>query len=378
MAAPKRKPFSDPKAAYPKLYLHVEPQWPVVSPCPLGLIGEAPSDMERIWNKPLVGPAGHILDQILRTANIDRNRLFITNLFDEKLPDNDIINWSMTPEEYRQFVKEHGEPPPPFNIKVGKGYLRPEHYSFVDRLRRELDRAKPTVLVPLGGTALWAFAGTDAITVSRGALCPASFIMPGHTMLPTFHPEFVRHQWPMFHFVVGDLKKAMNTAEKGGVIKYTKREIWIEPTLADLRYFKKEYIDPAAMLSLDIETGGGQITCVGVGVSVNLAIVVPFVDYRKPNRSYWGTTEEEVAAIEWIEEVCAMKQPKVLQNGLYDLYWLMEDWSVHVMNYLHDTRLAHHALYPELPKDLGSMGASYGQETAWKRMREHKGEKRDE
>jgi hypothetical protein len=47
---------------------------------------------------------------------------------------------------------------------------------------------------------------------------------------------------------------------------------------------------------------------------------------------------------------------------------------------LHDTMLAFHALFPELPKGLGFLGSIFTNDIAWKQLRSAKSdsEKRDE
>lgn len=42
-------------------------------------VGEQPGDKEDVAGRPFVGPAGHLLDEALAEAGIDRNRVFVTN-----------------------------------------------------------------------------------------------------------------------------------------------------------------------------------------------------------------------------------------------------------------------------------------------------------
>jgi hypothetical protein len=83
-------------------------------------------------------------------------------------------------------------------------------------------------------------------------------------------------------------------------------------------------------------------------------------------KSYWPTVRDEVNAIRFIQAVCELPARKALQNGLYDAQWLWTEWRVRICNYEHDTRLLHHAIFPELPKDLGFIGSLWANEIAWK------------
>ena len=72
-----------------------------------------------------------------------------------------------------------------------------------------------------------------------------------------------------------------------------------------------------------------------------------------------------------------MKAKKIFQNGLFDLQYLAK-YKLRIVNISDDTMLLHHALYPELPKGLGFLGAAYTNEAPWKLMRKGEGYKKDE
>jgi len=52
------------------------------------VIGEAPGREEDLQEKPFVGKAGKLLDKILDEADIDKNRLYITNIVKCRPPSN--------------------------------------------------------------------------------------------------------------------------------------------------------------------------------------------------------------------------------------------------------------------------------------------------
>jgi len=121
------------------------------------------------------------------------------------------------------------------------------------------------------------------------------------------------------------------------------------------------------LLSVDTETHGGQISIIGFAWSAREAFVIPFVDWRNPTRSYWSRDDEIIVRRE-LNRVLSSSVPKVFQNGLYDLQYLLRE-SYRVRNVLHDTMILHHALHPELPKSLSFLGAAYTNEASWKVMR---------
>jgi uracil-DNA glycosylase family 4 len=48
-------------------------------PSSLMLMGETPGDREDREGRPFVGPAGHLLDEALADASIDRSSIYLTN-----------------------------------------------------------------------------------------------------------------------------------------------------------------------------------------------------------------------------------------------------------------------------------------------------------
>lgn len=322
-------------------FTKVPPQLPSRVPAKLAFVGEAPASEEMDEGKPLIGPSGRTFNALLRSANLNREEFLITNLFDTEVPNDEALErW-----------------------KAGG----PEVDAQTQRLMAELEAANPTVVVPLGTPAFYAFTGNrGGILQNRGAITAANLIRPGQKLVPTYHPAFVLRQWQMFPVVVGDLVRAAAQAEIGPRIILPRRELTLEPTLQDIRDYLPRLLS-STLLSVDIETTAGQITDIGFAPDKEHAINIPFWDSRNANRSYWATAAEEVEALGYVEEVLDSDVPKLGQNfGAYDFYWLFEKYKLRVRNLRHDTRLLHHALYAELPKSLAFMGASYTEQGAWK------------
>ena len=316
----------------------VPPFKPTTLPSPILFVGEAPSDEEIIRGEPLVGPSGRVFDAILRTAGLDRADYYITNVYDEQAPDNEVAVFRNDKE------------------KTAKALAR---------LTAEVKEASPNVIVPLGATALWAFTGQTSITPYRGTVSQASRIAPGAKLVPTFHPSHVIQQWKYFSTVTADFIRAAMEAKRGPRIRYPRVTLTLEPSVQDVLAWEPKLIN-TDILTCDIETGWGQITCIGFAPNDHEAICIPFVDLRRPDRSYWRSADDEATAFRSIERVLDSATPKLFQNGPYDVMWLDKKWHMRVRNYSEDTRLAHQALYPELPKDLAFMGATYTDLGAWK------------
>lgn len=267
-------------------------------------------------------------------------------------------------------------------------YLRPEYLPELFRLHEEIIQTQPNLIVALGNSACWAVLHSTAIGSIRGAIAPSMGLPNGVTVkvLPTYHPAGVMRNWAWRPIVVADLMKAGREAEFPE-IRRPRRQILISPTIEECEAWTTETIAAGVpvypFLANDIETGAGQIKCIGFARTRACAIVIPFVDFSKPGGSYWTTAELEVRAWRCVEALLSCDIAKLYQNGVYDLQYELKT-GIKPKNCTADTMLFHHSLFPELQKGLGFLGSIYTDEPAWKLMNRRKasdleqGEKLDE
>lgn len=280
------------------------------------------------------------------------------------------------------------------SIAHGK-YLRAEFLPEVDRLFNELGALRPHLVIALGNTACWALLRATNIGSIRGTIAPVQGLRSSERTgsderqflgslkcLPTYHPAGVLRQWSWRTIVVADLMKASREAEFPE-IRRPSRQVLVNPTLDEIGTWVHETITKAPwtrpVLACDIETGAGQIKCVGFARSKSEALVIPFVDQSRPDYSYWPTPGQELAAWKQVAALLECSIPKVFQNGLYDLQYLLR-LGLTPRNCTEDTMLLHHSLFPEMQKGLGFLGSVYTNESSWKLMRRQRpdSEKRDE
>lgn len=325
----------------------------------IAIIGEAWGAEEERERAPFVGSSGYLLTKMLEEASIRRADCFLTNVLNLRPPNNKLeALCGPKPEGIKGFPA----------ITKAK-YLREEFAPELDRLGRELVEVNPNLIIALGNTALWALCGRTAITKARGTTCLSTHTVSGFKVLPTYHPAAVGRQWQLRPVTVVDLCKAERESHFAE-IRRPKREIWIEPELEDLEEFYERYISPNAPISVDIETVGTSITCIGFAVGTSHAIVIPFLDPRRKTRSYWPDPASERAAWEFVRRVLEDgKLAKVFQNGLYDIAFIWRTKGIKIFGAEEDTMLLHHAMQPESLKGLGFLGSVYTDEGAWKQMR---------
>ncbi len=363
----------------------------IIRPAKVMLLGQAPGATEAKRGTPFCGPAGHELDKWLVQAGlatkrrgpltdkeyVDRGELAITNVWDEELPAGGLAEMTATRKE----AKEEGWETRGTPLVRGR-YLREKWWGWQERLAEEIRRVAPNLIIGFGNEALWALNGHTGIESWRGAPFMSAFGVTEENgsrrsvkAICTFHPAgILRGGYRNRPLAIADLIKAAGQAETPH-LELPRRELWLSPTLHDVCVFFHRYLFDASWLSIDIETGGGEITSVAFAPSPRLGICLPFV---VDGGHYWERASEEVAAWKWVRDACEAPMPKVLQNGMYDAQWLWVKRGIRLINYREDTRLMHHALFPELPKSLSFMGALWENEQAWKMWSARHSEKRDD
>lgn len=321
----------------------------------IALVGEAWGEQEALSGLPFVGSSGQELTRMLRQAGISRSACFLTNTFNLRPQENKIENLCVS-----KAALPAGYNAPPMSL--GK-YIAPEYLPHIERLRAELSAVRPNIIITLGNTPLWALTGSSGINKVRGTISDNT-LLPGIKILPTYHPAYILRDWASRPIAVADLQKAAREAEFPE-IRRPMRTVLVNPTFEEVRAFCRA---PHPIISSDIETRRGQIDCIGFAASPQHCLVIPFMNERF--ESYWPDAETEVAVWREIKHLLESPMPKLFQNGLYDLQYIMH-MSILPRNVIHDTMLLHHAYYPEIRKGLGFLGSLYTNEASWKIMRTH-------
>ena len=128
------------------------------------LIGEAPGANEDDEGLPFVGRAGMLLDKMLAAINLDRKKVYISNIINYRPPENR----RPTDEEIKRYL--------PFITR---------HIEIID----------PKIIVLLGSTAMNALIGDETvISKMRGKWIEKKFGNCKTSVLITFHPAFLMRQ----------------------------------------------------------------------------------------------------------------------------------------------------------------------------------------
>jgi len=140
------------------------------------IVGEAPGRTEDKLQKPFVGRAGKILDSLLKSINLDRSKVYITNVVNYR-PDK---NRKPTPKEINEFKK---------------------------LLFKHIEIIKPNCVLLLGATAATAVLNhIGPLSEVRGQWKNVKIINSYFDILTTFHPAFLLRQPNQKKTVINDLK----------------------------------------------------------------------------------------------------------------------------------------------------------------------------
>lgn len=328
------------------------------------LLGEAPGEQEEKEGKPFVGASGELLNDLLLISGFKREEFHVTNVFSKRPPANDLKAWTCTKTDLKKLGLTSSLP------ALSKRFLHPDHEPELHRLREELRSLNPSLIICLGGTALWAITGDARITQNRGVLWTTD---TGAECIATYHPAAILRAWDLRPLAWADLRKARKSLD-GRLDPPVKRHLYINPSEEELEYVYQAFAaQPTDLLGVDIETAPGcdQITTISFATPT-LAICIPLWDkYTLPALShFYGGASSEALGWRWIIRFAELANPKVLQNGLYDMQYLLDIMDIRLQNVVHDTAILQHALQPELPKALGTLASLYLNEPAWKFMRE--------
>lgn len=363
----------------------VPPQYPDELPAQISFVGEAPGELEVVQGVPFVGKAGGIHNSMLARAGINRARTSTHNTLDFKLKHNKLESITVTRLEAVKAFKEGDdgiEWEPWIKSPVDKsGYLHPDvAIPQLIRLREELLIAGANVVVALGGLAIWALLGIPGhgtVKKLQGTVNDSALI-PGVKVIPCYHPAAIIYSYGLRPLLWATYLKARRESAFPEIRPF-KLDIHIPEDPKEVNDFiawwEYEQVDQNILMAVDIETNRGFIDCIGFG-HASTGMCIPFFDINTLE-DYW-TRDDEVMVREMIVHVLRdPRLPKLFQNGSYDVQWLWEKWGVKVRGWTDDTRLLHHALWPEMPKDLATMAALHTEMPAWKPLK-GKVQKRDE
>ena len=144
---------------------------------PIMIVGEGPGQKEDELGKPFMGEAGQLLNKMLKAINIEREKVYITNVVNYRPPNN--------------------RKPEPQEINRYSNFLR-EHISIID----------PKILILMGSTAMESLFGSKLkISKARGSWRELIINNKTYLTMITFHPAYLLRQADQKKYSWSDLKE---------------------------------------------------------------------------------------------------------------------------------------------------------------------------
>ena len=144
---------------------------------PIMIVGEGPGQKEDQEGKPFVGDAGLLLNKMLKSINIERKSVYITNVVNYRPPEN--------------------RKPEPSEISRYANYLK-QHISIID----------PKILILMGSTAMEAVSGLNGkISDERGKWKEIILKNKTFPLMITFSPSYLIRYPENKKYSWEDLKK---------------------------------------------------------------------------------------------------------------------------------------------------------------------------
>jgi len=295
------------------------------------VVGEAPGRTEEKIGKPFVGASGNLWNVVLQKVGLFRPEIRVENLCEVRPPGNKIE--AIPSEKLALWVKD---------------------------LRRRIDSFKgANVVVPMGNYACFALTGKGKVKAGiRKALgedikVTAAEKKAGITKLrgsiyryrtseerelkviPTIHPAWYLHgNMKKLRRAYIDWERIKKESASPYIYRRDRRHL-IDPTEYEIQqYCGFIKANPQFPLAIDIETWGNTLSCVGFAHSPDYSITITTT-----------IKEQRERYLPYIKWLCETPNEKILQNGLYDTYWL-KPFGIELKNWFWDTMAMHHALDP--------------------------------
>jgi len=233
-------------------------------------------------------------------------------------------------------------------------------------LHTELNNIGVNVIVAAGNPALMALTGLSSVAKFRGYVSGTTRLATVRKLIPTHSPgATLRGAYTHRHMIVADLMKAKREGQFPELIRPDRQLVFdyqtVEEALEWLAYYETQ-----DLICFDIEVINFEVSCISFASSANVACVIPIG--RTVFHPHGWTEDEELQLWRGVQKVLGNpKSTKIVQNGMFDIHFLLTRNGIVVRGPIHDTMVGHSVMFPELPKGLDFLGSIYcGTQAYWK------------
>jgi DNA polymerase len=308
---------------------------------PVWLVGEAPGADEIESGHPFSGASGYELGKMLAEAGLSRSDCFCTNVCHERPPSYRNSHGKWIHNDINQFFATKSAAACEHLLCVAGRYPRPPIIAGLAHLYELVGRYRPTLIIALGNTPLWALTGVTGITKWRGSILDTEH----GKVIPTFHPADVLRAWTHRPIVVRDFRRCAVEAQFPEVRK-PEWEFTVAPSLDTIIDWFHTYARASdAPLVCDTE-GWGRVDCIGFACDSTRAICIPFTRQTDAASPHIWSAEDEYTVTQACRTVLSAR-PIIFHNAIWDCQVIARRWAL--IPRLHaDTQVAQHVAFPGL------------------------------
>lgn len=262
-------------------------------------------------------------------------------------------------------------------IFTEKGFKCPEWGVLQQNLIRELSSFKGKVIVLLGELPIRLLLDDPKIKSVhkyRGSFYPAERFshlakpLKGKIILCSYHPDYTgigKNKDPKaFYTLVSDLKRMLNV-ESNPEILSSKVDIKIAPRFDEVMKFYK-LIETKSICAFDIEAPPDFVTCFSLAIRHNNQVQSMCIPLMDNHGNYWSP-QQELEIWQGLARILGSSRiRKLMQNGMFDITYMLRRMKIFTDNFYFDTLLAQHLCYTDLPKGLDYLTSVYTYEPYYK------------
>lgn len=311
----------------------------------IAIVGDYTSPHDDRVLKPFQGPAGTILQDCLHAAGLIRGELYLTNVFKSKSKrPGKFANTDFFNEDKKAFTE-----------------LGLEH---AEMLRLELNHNPANVIVAAGLPALMALTNYNSVAKYRGYVCETTKLERPRKIIPTYSFLSTVRSYTNRHVIVADLTKVKKESAFPEIVRPERQLVFNFDTVEEVLEWL-EFYNEQEEVAFDIEVINHELASISFSHDPKLAVAIPIGACNFRNE--W-TEMEELQIWRGVQRVLGNERiKKVAQNSIFDIHFLATKCGIIVRGEVRDSMIAHHVIWPDLPKGLGFLGSVYcGSQEYWK------------
>lgn len=238
-----------------------------------------------------------------------------------------------------------------------KNFKQEDHDKWRHALYDVVKKSKANVIVPLGKYALEVLTGHKSIQKWHLSVTRTKPEFGSRKAIALFNPHDVYRDPGLNPYLYFGLAKIREHSEHTNLC-IPDRKFFLNPSFDETMDYLDSLLRYADELSVDFETGRGQINTIGFAKSPREAIAI----YTLPERC---SAEKYKQLMNRIRILLESDIPKIAQQALYEQMWALL-YGINIRNVTADTMWMMKFIYPELSMGLDNVGRIWTPFPYWK------------